>query len=178
MKALLIIDMQNGSFTPANPRYDSDNVIGRINQLASFFREKGDLVIFIQHDGSKDNFFRPGTDEWEIIPKLHKTSTDLVVSKTVNDSFYRSKLKEELTSRGIREITVCGCATDFCVDATIKSALVNDFDITVISDAHTTANRPNLNAKQLIDYFNWQWNDFFKTEGKISVVSLDEYIEL
>lgn len=36
MKALLVIDMQAGSFTPATPRYESAAVIERINWRNSF----------------------------------------------------------------------------------------------------------------------------------------------
>lgn len=34
MKALLIIDMQQGSFTPAAPRHDAEGVVNRINLLS------------------------------------------------------------------------------------------------------------------------------------------------
>lgn len=37
-KALLIIDMQTGSFTFATPRYESEIVIEKINQLSANFR--------------------------------------------------------------------------------------------------------------------------------------------
>ena len=49
-KALLIIDMQKGSFTPKTPRFDAIGVINRINRLADLFRKEGFPVIFVQHD--------------------------------------------------------------------------------------------------------------------------------
>ena len=51
MKALLIIDMQKVSFTSKTPRFNSDDVIKRINILSDKFRKNGDIVIFIQHNG-------------------------------------------------------------------------------------------------------------------------------
>ena len=54
-KALLVIDMQKGSFTSETPRFDSKGVIERINSLARIFRESNYPVIFIQHDGTKEN---------------------------------------------------------------------------------------------------------------------------
>ena len=77
---------------------------------------------------------------------------------------------------GIKELVVTGCATDFCVDTAIKSALTNDYNVTVISDAHTTADRPELSAKQVINHYNWIWSETMPTEGKIDVVSLDKYL--
>jgi nicotinamidase-related amidase len=150
MKALLIIDMQKTSFTPATPRFDSDRVIQKINKLSQKFRLNGDKVIFIQHDGSREGFCIPGTDEWEILSSLDIEPADLIISKTANDSFYRTRLKDELIRLNINELVITGCATDFCVDSTIKSALVKDFNLTVISDGHTTADRPSLKAEQVI----------------------------
>jgi len=72
-KALLIIDMQAGSFTPATPRYDSDGVIDRINQLSAIFRSNGDQVIFIRHDGTKEGCYIPGTNG----------SDDIIVGKVI-----------------------------------------------------------------------------------------------
>gem|GEM_PF-6527493 len=50
--ALLIIDMQKGSFTEQTPRYDTEGLVGRLNQLAMVFRGRNLPVVFIQHDGT------------------------------------------------------------------------------------------------------------------------------
>ena len=177
MKALLIIDMQNVSFTPKTPRFDSENVIKRINILSDKFRKNGDIVIFIQHDGSKEGFCIPSTEEWAILSSLEIDENDLFISKTANDSFYNTTLKNDLIRLGIEEIVITGCATDFCVDSTVKSALTNDFKIIVISDGHTTADRKNISAKQVIDYYNWIWDEMTPTKSKIEIVKFDNYIE-
>lgn len=38
-QAILIIDMQKGSFTPKTPRFDRNGVVNRINELARLFRQ-------------------------------------------------------------------------------------------------------------------------------------------
>jgi len=178
MKALLIIDMQKTSFTSRTPRYNSEVVIKKINQLSERFRLNGEPVIIIQHDGTKEGFCIPNTEEWELVLSLVTTPSDLKLSKTANDSFYRSTLMYDLNRLGVDELIITGCATDFCVDATVKSALVNDFKVTVISDAHTTADRPNLKAKQVIDHYNWVWSELTPTEGFIKVIGFDEYLNI
>lgn len=177
MKALLIIDMQKVSFTPETPRFDSDNVINRINTLSDKFREKGDAVVFIQHNGSREGFCIPGTEEWQILSSLVIKPNDLIIAKTANDSFYNTSLKNDLVRLGVSQIVITGCATDFCVDSTVKSALINDFNITVVADAHTTANRPNLTAKQVIDHYNWVWSEMTPINGKIEVIDFDTYLK-
>lgn len=174
MKALLIIDMQIGSFRPYTLRHDTLGTIERINRLSGKFRDDKQLVIFIQHDGSKENNFVPDTDDWQILPELNRFPGDLFVSKTANDSFYHSELYEMLMENHVTELFICGCATDFCVDSTVKSALTKDFKVTVIADGHTTASRPFIDAETTINYYNWLWADMIPTKHTLSVVKTKE----
>ncbi|MCD6065263.1 MAG: cysteine hydrolase [Bacteroidetes bacterium] len=176
MKALLIIDMQKGSFRPYSIRYDTMGVIERINSLSAHFRAHRDLVIFIQHDGTKENCFLPGTGDWELLPELTKDPADIVVPKTANDSFYKTELRDLLTTNSITELFVTGCATDFCVDATIKSAISKEYEVTVAEDAHTAADRPQLTAKTVIDYHNWLWADMTPVRSKIRVLKTKDLV--
>lgn len=176
MKALLIIDMQKVLFTPQTPRFDAENVIARINHLSAAFRSNGLPVIFIQHDGSRDKFCYPGSREWEILEELVRHSGDEVISKKANDAFYQTRLHQFLQMNRISELVITGCATDFCVDTTVKSALAHNYNVTVIADAHTTADRPHLQAAKIIEHYNWVWSELIPTEGKVNVVSSDRFM--
>lgn len=175
MKVLLIIDMQNAAFNPEYPAYDSDSVIERINNLSDLFRQKKHKVIFIQHDGSKEGFLIPNTKEWELLSAMDVKPDDVIISKTANDSFYKTDLEKILQKLIPDELVITGSATDFCVDSTVKSALTKDYNVTVISDAHTTEGTPDLNAKQLIDHYNWLWKNMSQTKSKIKVIDFDNY---
>ena len=172
-KALLIIDMQKISFTPATPRFDTEGVVERINQLSAAFRTQGHPVVVIQHDGTKDNECIPGTTEWELLDDLQVEPNDIIVPKTANDSFYQSTLQQKLEELNINELVITGCATDFCVEATVQSALAKDYNVTVVADGHTTANRPHLKAEQVIEHYNWTWQNMISTKGTLSVVNSD-----
>ena len=175
-KALLIIDMQAGGFTPATPRYDTKGVIEKINQLTEFFRMNGDQVIFIRHDGTKEGDYIPGTNDWQVLTALNQLPGDLYIEKTINDSFYQSNLQETLYKLGINDLYFMGCATDFCFDATVKSALGKDFNVTVVKDGHTTADRPFINAKTLIDHHNWLWSKLTPAAYPVKVATYSEII--
>lgn len=144
--------------------------------MSGHFRKNEDPVFFVLHDGTKQGYLYPHSEDWEIIPAINVEEGDRFISKTANDEFYNTTFKADLQKLGITELVITGCATDFCVDATIKLALANDFNLTIISDAHTTADRPNLSAKQIIDYFNWMWYEMIPTKGNIKVVSFEEYL--
>ncbi|MCK5443753.1 MAG: cysteine hydrolase [Maribacter sp.] len=176
--ALLIIDMQKGSFTPRTPRYDTKGVVERINALAGIFRASDCPVIFIQHDGTELDEFIPNTIEWELLDELEVEPEDIVITKYANDAFYSSSLSSKLKELQIEELFVSGCATDFCVESTIQSALSKNFDITVVADAHTTGDRPNLTAKQVIDHYNWVWQNMIPTKGKIKVLDYEKVKQL
>ncbi|MFS4445358.1 cysteine hydrolase family protein [Maribacter sp. 2307UL18-2] len=176
-KALLIIDMQKGSFTEATPRFDADGVVNRINKLSSLFRKMKLPVVFIQHDGSGTGEFEKHTWEWELLDNLEIEPSDMLIDKYANDVFYNSKLESNLEKLNITELIVTGCATDFCVESTIQSALTKDFHVTVISDGHTTGERPHLTSKQVIEHYNWVWEHMMPTKGKVVVLSLKDAIE-
>ncbi len=172
-KALLIIDMQKGSFIPETPRHDTIGVINRINFLANKFRTSGNHVFYIQHDGTRDNEFIPNTEAWEILSELQVSKKDILISKYANDVFYNSNLKSQLDTHNIDELFISGCATDFCVEATIQSALAKDYNITVVKDAHTTGNKPHLSAVKVIEHYNWVWQNMIPTKGMIKVESFE-----
>lgn len=167
--ALLIIDMQKGSFTSKTPRFDTEDIVNRINNLAHLYRKNNFPVIFIQHDGTTMDEFIPQTTEWELLDDLKTNSKDIFIDKYANDVFYKSKLQETLTHLNINVLTITGCATDFCVESTIQSALTNDYDIIVVKDGHTTGNRPHIKAEKVIEHYNWVWQNMIPTKGKITV---------
>lgn len=176
MKALLVIDMQVGLFLPETPRFDAAGVVQRINTLIKRFRNQGNKIIFIQHDGTKENFLLHGTADWKILPTLHQAENDIHIEKTANDSFYKTDLEKTLKTNDINNLYITGCATDFCVNSTVQTALVKDYNMTIVKDCHTTCDRPNFKAKELIDFHNWLWENLTPTQGRIQLKSLKELI--
>jgi nicotinamidase-related amidase len=176
-KALLVIDMQKGSFTEATPRHNAQGVVQIINSIAAAFRAKSWPVLFIQHDGSAMNEFVPFTTEWELLDDLEIDTADIHLDKYANDVFYRSELGQKLDQLAINELVITGCATDFCVESTIQSAISKDYNITVIEDGHTTGNRPGLKANQVIDHYNWVWKNMIPTKGKIEVLHYQLFLQ-
>lgn len=173
-KALLVIDMQKGAFTPKTPRYDTEGTVDRINSLAELFRERKSPVFYIQHDGTGSGAFEKNTQEWEILDALDVTPSDILIDKYANDIFYQSKLESYLVDKEISELVVTGCATDFCVESTIQSGLSKDYNITVVADAHTTGDRPHMKADQVIAHYNWVWQNMIPTQGRVVVKPLHQ----
>jgi len=169
MKALLVIDMQVGLFEGEPPRFDADGVIRRINKIASVMRTTGDIVLFIQHEDN--NVLKPGTAGWEILPALERMNTDLLVHKQACDSFYETDLSDLLEKHDVQQIIVVGCATDFCVDTTIRAAASRNYEVVVVADAHTTKDRRHLDAVTIIKHHNWMWENLILPRSEVQVLS-------
>jgi nicotinamidase-related amidase len=147
-RVVMVIDMQNGVL--ASPRRAREQTAARINQLI----DAAEKVIFIQHHEAE---LQPGSQAFDIIPELHRPAGALYVTKTACDAFYRTTLDSLLKQNEINELVVCGCATDYCVDTTVKNGVSRGYAITVASDAHTTADRASVSAEALIQHHNEVW---------------------
>jgi nicotinamidase-related amidase len=174
--ALLIIDMQVGLFTSETPRYDADGVVSRINAIGGAVRQSGGIVIFIQHDGPEGDPLEPGRQGWQLLPSLERGLGDVVVRKTACDAFYSTELKAVLDRRKVRRLIVTGCATDFCVDTTVRSAISRGYRVVVVADGHTTADRPHVCAASLIQHHNWLWQNLTHPKVRIDVTQTDDLI--
>ncbi len=166
--------MQQGSFTLQTPRYDADGIVNRINELAQIFRELNLPVVYIQHDGNEAGEFEKHTTEWELLDSLNVEPSDILIDKYANDVFYKSELKSKLNELNVTELYITGCATDFCAESTIQSALTKDYNIIVVSDGHTTGERPHLKAEKVIEHYNWVWGNMIPTKGKVEVKNFDQ----
>jgi nicotinamidase-related amidase len=163
--ALIIIDMQRGSFRPASPKHDAVGLVDRLNALGDAVCAADGTVIFVQHDGPQGDPHHPDLPGWHLLSTLHVREGDLRVRKRSCDAFLHTELDDVLRARGIDRLIVTGCATDYCVDTTIRSALVRAFPTIVPLDGHTTSDRPHLCAQKIIAYHNAIWADFIAPGG-------------
>lgn len=157
MKTLLIIDMQNAWLAkPDAPCFDSAGVIARINLAADRMRREGGQVVFVQHE---DADAPAGSDGWQIIAAMAVASADARVRKTACDAFAGTDLGAILQASASDTVVICGFATEFCVDTTVRAAASRGLRVIALSDAHTTSNRPHLNAEAIVAHHNWIWTN-------------------
>lgn len=148
-RVVMVVDMQNGVF--ATPRIERARCVAQINHLI----RAADRVIFIQH--AEDGGLEEGSEGFALLAELEQPAGSLYVTKTACDAFYKTRLTQVLRDLNVGQFVICGCATDYCVDTTIKNGASRGYAITVAEDAHTTANRPAAQAKTLIAHYNEVW---------------------
>ncbi len=169
-----MIDVQTGLFCAEPAPFEAEAVVARINAVTAKARQAGAPVIFIQHDGEPGGEdVVPFTEGWKLHPELEVRPGDLVIRKTTCDAFYGTTLEAELRSRGITTLLLMGYATDFCVDATLRSAASKDFGVIVVADAHTTSDNPVLKADVVRQHHNWAWANAITKRG-VTVLKASE----
>jgi nicotinamidase-related amidase len=172
--ALIVIDMQQGSFTVASPKHDTTGLMQRLNRLADAVRNTAGIVIFVQQDGPDGDAHHPSQAGWHLLAELTVRPHDIVVRKTSCDAFLGTALEAVLAEHAIDRLIVTGCATDYCVDTTVRSALGRGYPTIVPADGHTTSDRPHLSAEKIIEHHNAIWADFIAPNGPAVVLACSE----
>ena len=174
--ALIIIDMQQASFTQDQKRYDANGLINRINTLSSATRQAAGIVIFVQHNGTIDDGHHPSQQGWKLLPELDALEGDIFVTKSACDSFLDTELEIQLSKASIERLIIMGCATDYCVDTTVRGALGRGYPTIVPTDGHTTADREHLDAVSIINHHNAIWADFISPAGAATLMPCSDII--
>lgn len=156
--ALLIIDFQNAIFTTP-VAYQGDAVLERIRQLIEKARASSIDVIYVQHEQA-GTVWAAGGKTWEFPAAIAPQPQDYVSSKSVCDAFSNTALEHHLVEQGITRVVICGYATEFCIDTNVRRCVSLGLQTVVVQDAHTTRNRPVLEAPQIIAHHNWVWSEF------------------
>jgi nicotinamidase-related amidase len=166
--ALLVIDVQVGIIEDFHA-YRGREVLEQINKLLAKARASNMPIIYVQHDGEKGHPLEVGSEGWLIHPEIKPDEEDLIIRKRASDSFFETTLQRELEARGVKHLIVTGCMTEYCVDTTARRAVSLGYDVTLISDAHTTIDNKLLTAAQIIAHHNALLDGFDAGSHSIAV---------
>jgi ureidoacrylate peracid hydrolase len=167
-RGLMVIDMQNGFCHPEGSLpslgmglADVDRAVDGTVRAVAGARAQGMPVVFTRH------VYRPGrADEgpnlsaagprlaevsalaagsWDaaVIDELDCTADDLVVDKARFDAFLWTSLDPLLRGLGATELVFTGVVTNVCVESTVRSAFMRDYEVTVLGDC-CAARTPRL----------------------------------
>jgi len=132
VSVLLVVDAQNGALAGGHER---EQVIANIGTVIAKAREKNVPIVWIQH---QDDDLPAGSEAWQMAGGLRIGNGEYRVDKRFNSSFEDTELDGILERLGATELVIAGAATNWCVRATAYGALDRGYDVTLISDAHTT----------------------------------------
>jgi nicotinamidase-related amidase len=152
--ALMVIDVQNGVVSGAHAR---DSVVANIGSLVDKARKEGVPVVWVQHS---DEGLAKGSADWEYVPELKRDESETLVHKSFGDSFEGTELEDVLATAKVGRLVVSGAQTDACIRSTIHGAFARGYDVTLVSDAHTTEDQTEWGAPspdKVIAHTNLYW---------------------
>ena len=137
-KVFLVVDLQRGVLAD-DGTWDPDGVVARTAGLVDQARAAAVPVVWVQHNSDE---LQAGSEVWLLADGLEPAVEEQVVQKRYGDSFEDTVLAEILTGLGVEQLVVAGAQTDSCIRATIHGAVTRGYDVTLVSDCHTTGELP------------------------------------
>ncbi len=153
--ALLVIDAQNGVLAAAHER---DAVLANVASLVGRARRESVPVVWVQHSSGE---LPLGSDAWQIVPELDPAPDEVIVRKEYGDSFEATELEQVLADANAGHLIVTGAQTDACVRSTLHGGFTRGYDVTLVSDAHTTDDLSTWGAPspaEVIAHTNLYWS--------------------
>jgi nicotinamidase-related amidase len=129
---LLVVDVQVGVMQSA---WEAGPVIHNVARVVDKARAAAVPVIWVQHG---DHNLVPGSAEWAWVPELVAAPGEALIPKHFNSAFEQTALEDELARLGASHLVLAGAASNWCIRATAYGALDRGYDLTLVSDAHTT----------------------------------------
>lgn len=156
--AFLIIDMQKEYFENKDFKISLNDATEYINEVSGYFRKEGQPVVHIQDKDAGDG---PGSNGFEISDKINIADSDLFVTKTKCNSFYRTELENILRDLNVEYVIVSGFAAAYCVLFTYNGAIEKGFGVSMLQNgiAGTTKNQAKQTQFER-DVINYKAVDF------------------
>ena len=129
---VLVVDVQAGVMRRA---WDAKRVIANVARAVERARAAHVPVVWVQHS---DEELEHGSPAWQWARGLEPAAGELRIDKHFNSAFEQTPLEQELARLGATHVVLAGAATNWCIRATAYGALDRGYDLTLVSDAHTT----------------------------------------
>lgn len=146
--ALLVVDVQESfRVRPLWRAVSNPEITDRVGELVAAARAAGDLVVWVLHtEPGTGTVFDPDSGHVRLIDGLTAGPGEPVLTKTAHNAFTTTNLQQLLTSRGVRELVVCGIRTEQCCETTARLGSDLGYAVTFVTDATATFPIPHWSA--------------------------------
>lgn len=163
--ALMVIDVQVSVVADA---FERDIRIANMATAVAEARKNAIPVIWIRHS---DDDLPLNSDGWQIVPELVPAVGEPIIEKHYGSSFEATTLDSTLEKLKIGHLFICGAQSNNCVRHTSHAAFERGYDVTLLSDAHTTTgfewNGYKVDAASTIDEQNTNFMNY-QLPGRIA----------
>lgn len=175
-KALLLIDFINDNVSPKGLTVEKDSVyfcqkhstLPITANLLHHFRQTKQTIIHVRigfsadyrefppssplfSGAKKNNLFQLGSLGDEFHTSLQPKNNEVQLIKHRVSAFYQTDLESILMEKAIKQLFICGVATDLTVATSAREAHDRDFIVTVVADCCGANDEPtHTHALQLL----------------------------
>ena len=149
---LIVVDIQKG-ITDAR-LYNFDSFIKNVTKIIDAARKNNVEVIYVQHDDGPGTGFFIGDKDFEIADQVAPMDGEKVFIKEINSFFGNKELTEYLEKGDDKEVMIIGLQTNFCIDASVKSAFERGFRVVIPERTNSTFDNDYMNAETTYRYYN------------------------
>ncbi|MBR4426740.1 MAG: isochorismatase family protein, partial [Spirochaetales bacterium] len=154
--------------------YNAKTFIERVVKLVETARQNNVEVIFVQHDAGPGSGFSVGDPDFEIDAHVTPAKGEKVFIKTINSCFGNKDFLDYMYSLEDKRVMVVGLQTNWCIDATVKSAFERGFEVIIPDGTNSTFDNDYMSAETTYRYYNEEiWPDCFA-----DCVSFDEAVSM
>ena len=150
---LLVVDFQK-ALTEDEELFDRDAFINRIVRLIGAARKGNVEVIFFRHDAGPGSGFSAGDPDFEIDGRALPAKGEKVFDKTINSCFGNEEFTAYMNSLEDKRIMIVGLQTNWCIDATVKSAFERGFEVIVPEGTNSTFDNGYMTGEVTYRYYN------------------------
>ena len=168
---LLVIDMQNALID--DELYAFDTFMERTTKLIDAARKNKVEVVYVQHDAGVGSGFSVGDEAFEIAEEVAPKEGEKVFVKTINSCFGNKDFKAYMESQEDKRLMIIGLQTNYCIDATVKSAFERGFEVIIPEGTNSTFDNDYMTGETTVKYYNEDvWEEIVES------VTMEEAIEM
>ncbi len=149
---LLVIDMQKG--IAVSELYDYDGFMDRTARLIGAARKNRVEVVYVQHDAGSGSGLSAGDPDFEIADRVAPEAGEKVFVKTINSCFGNRDFTKYLEQQEDKRLMIIGLQTNYCIDATVKSAFERGYRVIVPEGANSTFDNDYMTGEVTYRYYN------------------------
>ena len=157
---LLVIDIQKG--ITDNRLYNFESFIDNTKRIIAAARANQIEVIYFQHDDGPGTGFSIGDEDFEIANQVTPMDEEKVFVKDINSCFGNEEFVDYIKNEDT--LMVVGLQTNFCVDATVRSAFERGYKVIIPQGANSTFDNDYMTGEVTYKYYNdMMWPERFAT---------------
>lgn len=149
---LLVIDMQKGLVD--EDLYSFDTFMDRTVRLVDAARKNNVEVIFVQHNAGLGSGMSVGDEAFEIVDQVAPKEREKVFVKTINSCFGNKDFKQYMEQQEDKRVMIIGLQTNYCIDATVKSAFERGFRVIIPEGTNSTFDNDYMTGETTYRYYN------------------------